>query len=292
MPRSYILDDVLGFESHPHEAFNMASFQYCLNSSTIKPTPILDKIRIAAKAGYEGIELWHDDIDLYLQSGGQLGDIRKALDDHGVHAPTTIYLKGWFDTTGEEHARELDEIKRRLAQTAAVGAPHAIAGPPAGKADHTLGAKNYFELLEIGRQFGVKPAMEYLGFVDDINSIEAAWDVIQQCGHPDATIVIDPFHCYRGGGPMASVGTLPADKIAVSHFNDSPASPAWNLLTDADRVMPGEGVCDLKLYCDGLKKIGYRRWLSLELFRPDLYERDALEVAQEGLEKMRAVAEA
>ena len=59
----------------------MASFQYCLNSSTIKPTPILDKIRIAAKAGYEGIELWHDDIDLYLQSGGQLADIRKALDD-------------------------------------------------------------------------------------------------------------------------------------------------------------------------------------------------------------------
>ena len=87
-------------------------------------------------------------------------------------------------------------------------------------------------------------------------------------------------------------GTLPADKIAVSHFNDSPASPASNLLTDADRVMPGEGICDLKLYCDGLRKIGYRRWLSLELFRPDLYERDALEVAQEGLEKMRAVAEA
>lgn len=269
----------------------MASFQYCLNSSTIKPTPILDKIRIASEAGYQGIELWHDDIDLYLQCGGQLADIRKALEDYGLKAPTTIYLKGWFDTTGEEHIRELDEIKRRLAQAAAVGAPHAIAGPPAGFADHELGARNYHELLEIGRQFGVKPAMEYLGFVDDINTIEAAWDVITKAHHPDATIVIDPFHCFRGGGPIKSVGNLPADKIAVSHFNDSPTMPAWNLLTDADRVMPGDGICDLKLYCQCLRDIGYHRWLSLELFRTDLYEQNPLDVAKLGLAKMRVVAE-
>ena len=269
----------------------MPSFQYCLNSSTIKPTPILEKIRIAAVAGYSGIELWHDDIDLHLQNGGQLTDIRKALDDHGLEAPTTIYLKGWFDTVGAERVRELDEIKRRLAQTAAVGAPHAIAGPPAGFADHQQGARNYHELLEIGRQFGVKPAMEYLGFVNDINTIEAAWEIVENSRHPDATIVIDPFHCFRGGGPISSVGKLPADRIAISHFNDSPATPAWNELTDADRVMPGDGICDLKLYCDSLKKIGYQRWLSLELFREDLYQRDPLDVARIGLEKMRAVAE-
>ena len=100
--------------------------------------------------------------------------------------------------------------------------------------------RNYHELLEIGRQFGVKPAMEYLGFVSDINTIEAAWEIIENSRHPDATIVIDPFHCFRGGGPIASVAKLPADRIAISHFNDSPATPAWNQLTDADRVMPGE----------------------------------------------------
>ncbi len=30
----------------------MADFIYCLNSSTIRPTPILDKIRIAGETGY------------------------------------------------------------------------------------------------------------------------------------------------------------------------------------------------------------------------------------------------
>jgi 2-keto-myo-inositol isomerase len=38
--------------------------------------------------------------------------------------------------------------------------------------------------------------------------------------------------------------------------------------------------------------IGYQGWLSLELFREDLWKRDPLEVARIGLEKMRAVVEA
>jgi len=41
-------------------------------------------------------------------------------------------------------------------------------------ADHDLGARNYRELLEIGLAMGVKPAMEFLGFVEDINTIEDA----------------------------------------------------------------------------------------------------------------------
>jgi sugar phosphate isomerase/epimerase len=41
-----------------------------------------------------------------------------------------------------------------------------------------------------------------------------------------------------------------------------------------------------------LAQIGFHGWLSLELFREDLWARDPLEVAQTGLEKMRAVVEA
>ena len=31
---------------------------YCLNTSTIKPQALLDKIRLVGEAGYDGIELW------------------------------------------------------------------------------------------------------------------------------------------------------------------------------------------------------------------------------------------
>src|SRR5260221_6301051 len=99
----------------------MADFLYCLNSSTIRPVPILKKIEIAGRAGYAAIELWHDDIDAHLARGGTLRDIRKALGDQRLVVPTTIYLKGWVETTGAAHAAGLEGCRRRLHQAVDAG---------------------------------------------------------------------------------------------------------------------------------------------------------------------------
>jgi 2-keto-myo-inositol isomerase len=269
----------------------MADFLYCLNSSTIRPVPILKKIEIAGKAGYTAIELWHDDIDAHLAAGGNLGEIRKALDDQNLDVPTTIYLKGWFETSGPARAAVLDECKRRMAQSVAVGALYVIAGPPAGAADHDQGAKHYRELLEIGRAMGVNPAMEFLGFVDDINTIEDALEIVTKADHPAGTLVLDPFHIFRGGGSPEGIARLRPEQIAIMHFNDAPASPPRAKQHDKDRVYPGDGHLDLARELALLRQIGYDRWLSLELFREDLWTRNPLEVARVGLDKMRAVAE-
>jgi 2-keto-myo-inositol isomerase len=269
----------------------MAAFKYALNSSTIRPTPIMDKIAIAGEAGYAGIELWHDDIDQYLQAGGTLADLRKAVDDRGLAVPTTIYLAGWFDTTGDEYLRGLDECKRRMAQSVALGAPYIIAGPPSGTSDYAIGAAHYHELLAIGRELGVMPVMEFLGFVEQLNTIEDALDVMLRADDDEATTVVDPFHIFRGGGSVESLAKLTERQIAVSHFNDVPASPARELQHDKDRLMPGDGEFDLRRYVDLLGQIGYNRFLSLELFREDLWEEDPREVARVGLDKMRSVVE-
>ena len=55
--------------------------------------------------------------------------------------------------------------------------------------------------------------------------------------------------------------------------------------------MPGDGIFDLARYCQLLREVGYTKWLSLELFREDLWQQDPEEVARVGLEKMKAVAE-
>lgn len=269
----------------------MADFIYCLNSSTIRPSPILEKIRIAGKVGYRAIELWHDDIDAYLSDSGTLADIKKALDDQQLQVPTTIYLKGWFETSGDDHRRALDECKRRMEQSVAVGAEFAIASPPMGHADYELGSKNYRELLETGFEIGVKPAMEFLGFVEELNTIEDALRVVEKADHPAGTVVLDPFHVFRGGGSVESISLLKGEQIAISHFNDTPATPPRAEQHDKDRVMPGEGHLDLKRYLQLLKQTGYDRWLSLELFREELWAKDPEAVARDGLERMRQVAE-
>lgn len=267
-------------------------FRYSLNSSTIRPTPILEKIRIAAEAGYEGIELWHDDIDRHTQSGGTLKDIRRAVDDHGLSVPTTVMLKGWCEPDGPELQKGLSECKRRLEQAAAVGAPYAVAGPPHGDVDFDLAGQRYAELFDIGLAVGVKPAMEYLGIAKSVNSIGAALRIMRNSGCPQATIVLDPFHDFRGGAGCEDIAQLRADQIAVCHFDDAPGDPPPQEQRDGHRVMPGEGVIDLARFLALLRQVGYEGWLSLELFREDLWQQPPLEVARKGLQKVRAVAEA
>lgn len=270
----------------------MSRFQYCLNASTIKTTPVLDQIDVAGKAGYAAIELWHDAIDAHLQRGGELSDIRHALDDHRLAVPTTIHLGNWFDAAPEHYAEVLDECKRRMNQSVVLGASHVIAGPTQGQADYQRGARRYCELLEIGRLLGVRPAMEFLGFAEQLNTIEAALRVMELSGHAEATIVLDPFHIFRGGGSVESIAKLEGKQIAVSHFNDAPSSPPRREQHDGDRVMPGDGHLDLRGYLELLTRVGYDRFLSLELFREDLWQKDPLEVASAGLAKMQEVAEA
>ncbi len=267
----------------------MPQFQLGLNTSTIRPAGLMDKIRIAAETGYSAIELWNDDLTAHEEQGGSLADVKKALDDHGLSVPTVIALHGWLNTAGTEHQEAIEEAKRRMAQAAAVGATYIISSPPRDVADLQLGGKNYRELLELGREFGVKPAMEFLGFVDGVNQVKHAWEVMEVADHPDSTIVLDPFHIYRGGGEIEDMEGIPGEKIAVFHFNDAPAEPARAEQSDADRVYPGDGILDLGRMITILKDAGYEGVISLELFNPNYWAQDPTEVARIGLEKMQAI---
>lgn len=267
----------------------MSPFRYCLNASTIRGTPLLQQLEVAADAGYGAIELWFADVDAHVAAGGSVEEVGRAVRDSGLVVPTMIYLGGWFDCAEAEWPAVRSASLRRLEQAALIGASFVIAGPPAGQADPELGARRYRELLEAGERIGARPAMEFLGFVEQYCTIESAQEVLTLAAHPAGTMVLDPFHIFRGGGSLESIASLPANQIAISHFNDTPASPSRYLQHDSDRVWPGTGHLDLKRYLQLLHRTGYDRWLSLELFREDLWRRDPAEVASEGLARMRAV---
>ena len=72
----------------------------CLNTSTIRPQPLLDKIRIASAAGYDGVELWINDIYEHVGRGGEVREIEQSLVDQGLEVPCTIALRGWGGGSG------------------------------------------------------------------------------------------------------------------------------------------------------------------------------------------------
>ncbi|MCA9094811.1 MAG: sugar phosphate isomerase/epimerase [Planctomycetaceae bacterium] len=268
------------------------SFLLCLNASTIRPTPLVEKLHVAARAGFGGIELWHNEIEEYLQQGGTLADLHERIQDLGLVVPSTINLKGWFDAkSDDDSAWEL--CRKRMSDAAILGVKYVVAGPPQSASDWERGAENYGKLVRMGREIGVLPSMEFLGFVEQIHTIESAQRIVRESKESGGTIVLDPFHVYRGGGSFDSVRGLNPDEISICHFNDTRFEIPQTEQTDADRVLPGEGELPLVEILRDLIRIGYRGALSLELFSPELWQLDPEVVARDGLERMqRMIADA
>jgi len=123
-------------------------FVLCLNASTIKPTPLLDKINLAGKHGFAGIELWINDVYEYVGQGGEVRDVEKAIADQGLIVPSTIALRGWGEASEQEYHLHTDEAKRRMELAARLGSPYIIATPPRGECDLSQITRRY---REIGR---------------------------------------------------------------------------------------------------------------------------------------------
>jgi sugar phosphate isomerase/epimerase len=269
----------------------VSAFVYSLNTSTIRPTPLLDKIRIAGMVGYRGIELWNDEVRAFLEQGGSLDDLRHALRDNGLTVVGMIALKGWITAEGTDSVPVLDDCRLRMEQAVALGSPYIVVTPPREIVNLEKASQRYGELLRIGRELGVVPAMEFLGFVEGIRTLAAAWAVAAGTGAPEACVVADVFHLLRGGGTVDDVLAISGDRLAIFHINDVPAVPPVGEQTDADRVMVGDGIANLPRLLAHLNTIGYRGPLSLELFHPGLWNEDPAEVARRGLDRIRTLVE-
>lgn len=262
----------------------------CLNTSTIRPASLPDKIDAAAAAGFRAVELWNPDVFAYLEAGGTLAEVRERLAGHGLTVPSMIAIMGFVGSEAPGRAERLQEARRRMEQARDLGAPFIVASPPPGRADLARCGEDYAGLLALGREIGIRPAMEFLGFVEHVNSIAAAREIMERSGDPSATIVIDWFHMVRGDGRdtiREDLRALRPEQIAIVHLDDVPFDRPFATMTDGDRVMPGDGDIPLDELFGILDEIGYRGPVSLELFSEALWARDPFTVAREGFEKSR-----
>lgn len=266
----------------------------CLNSSTIRPASLVDKVRVAAAAGYDGIELWIHELEEYAAGGGSLTDLGMTISDLGLFVPNIIGLWDCMPAEDEAWPASLEVQKRRMELAVQVGAQHiaAIPTPDRPGIDVLWAARRYRELLEVSLEIGLTAAVEFVGFFRGIHTLGQATAIGIEANHPRACMVADTFHLYRGGSMFQGINVLQGAFIAVCHFNDAPASPPQFEQGDSDRVYPGDGILPLVQFVRDLQRIGFTGPLSLELFRNELWQRDPLDVAREGIDRMIAVVEA
>lgn len=265
--------------------------KYCLNTSTIKPVRLLDKIQWVGEAGYDGIELWINDVFEYVARGGEVSDLEKALSDQGLIVPSVIAMRQWGDFEGWEHQLVLDEARRRFALGARLGAPFIVATPPLENPKTSHLATRYRELLEIGREEGIRPTFEYISFFNSVYTLNRAWEIVQEADDPDATLILDAFHNWNSNSTMQDLRAIPLERISHYHIDDAdPVKPSGSQ-KDPDRVMPGDGQIDLSAEIKVLREIGYDGTVSLELFNSDWWAKNPQETLKIGLERMKSLFE-
>lgn len=259
-----------------------------LNTSTIRPAPLETKIEAAVAAGYDGIELWIDDLENYENEGGNLEALGKRIRDRGLFVPNVIGLWGSIPADPAQWEASLGPTRNRMRIMAAVGSQHAACIPPGRPADidRKWCADRYRDLVHIGRdEYGISVAFEFIGFIESIHRFGDAAGIAIDANIPEACLVMDTFHMYRGGSGFDGLRHIQGDFIAVFHLNDVPAEPPREEMADRHRVFPGDGVLPLASVFQQLKKIGYAGALSLELFNEEHYQQDPMEVAETGLAK-------
>jgi sugar phosphate isomerase/epimerase len=271
----------------------MASFRYCFNTSTIRgqKLTLVEEIDIAAKAGYQAIEPWIREIETHVEKGGSLADLKKRIADHGLSVESAIGFAEWIVDDEARRTRGLEQARRDMDLVQQIGGTR-IAAPPAGATDvanidYLKVAERYRALLALGDHIGVVPQVEVWGFSKCCNRLGQAVLVAIESAHPDACVLPDVYHLYKGGSDFAGLHLLSSAAVHVFHMNDYPANPPRQTIRDGDRVYPGDGVAPLAEIMQSLQKIDFNGYLSIELFNETYWRQDPLEVARTALAKMQ-----
>jgi sugar phosphate isomerase/epimerase len=272
-------------------------FKYCLNTSTIRGQKLgLTKmIETAAKAGFDSLELWVMDVKAYKEQGASMPALKKLIDDSKLTVEDAIGFAPWMVDDEAQRTAGFIQMKEEMLLMAEIGCKR-IAAPSSGvKPDAQLDfykvGERYKKLIDLGRETGVKPLLEFWGGSPVFYHFGQALMACAAANDPDVNILPDVYHLFRGGSNFDCLKMVNGRMIDVIHINDYPGNVARTEQNDSHRVYPGDGVAPFKQIMTDLANMGGTKVLSLEVFNKDYWAQDPLTVCKTGLEKMKKVVE-
>ncbi|MBL7698193.1 MAG: sugar phosphate isomerase/epimerase [Chitinophagaceae bacterium] len=287
-----LLPDFLGAMSAPAKDKN---FIYCLNTATIREhnLGLVGELEAASAAGYDGVEIWMDTLQAYLDKGGKLADLRKRLNDLDLAVEGAIGFATWISNDDTQRKKAIEQLKKEMDLLAEIGCKR-TAAPPAGETDKPgldlrKAAERYRIILELGDKTGVVPHLELWGFSANLNKLGEVMFVAIESGHPSARVLLDNYHLYKGGSSIESLKLVNPYAVEVLHVNDYPANFPRATITDADRTYPGDGVSPIRDVLKALKSDSRPLVISLEVFNKEYYKQKASSVLSTGIDKMKNV---
>ena len=241
-----------------------------LTEKDYSPFDFKARAESAARAGFNGMGLWHTDLLRILETRS-LKEMKQILDDNGLVHLELEFLTDWF-VDGEKKAQS-DILKRKLLTTAeALGARHLKVGDLQKQiTPMPLLIDAFAALCADAANHGTRVVFEFMPFAM-ISTLPDALAMVQGAGAKNGGLCIDLWHVSKLRIPFQELARIPLKYILAVELNDGTFEAPWSLHEDTinHRRLCGEGEFDVKGFIATLQKAGYKGPWGIEVLNEEL----------------------
>jgi len=267
--------------------------RFALCNEMFEKSTMAEVCSIISKLGYQGIEIAPYTLAATADAvtAAQRAQIRQVIKDNGLEAVGLHWLlaktTGFHMTTPDNavYRRTKDYFNVLIQLCHDLGGKVMVIGSPKQRSlvDGQTYAGAWKRAVEMfggacdkARDAGVTLCIEPLGKTetDFVNTVAEGLKMMREINHPNFKVHLDVKAMAAEGQPSIPeiIRSVKAKEIGHFHVND------------ANLYGPGMGDVDYGPIADAVREIGWKRWLSVEVFK---YDPDPTTIARRSIEYLK-----
>jgi 4-hydroxyphenylpyruvate dioxygenase len=264
----------------------LASFAKSIATVSLSGT-LPEKLEAAAAVGFDGVEIFENDLLTY---DGSPADIRRIAEGLGLEITIFQPFRDFEAMPDNIRARNLDRAERKFDIMQALGTDLVLVCSnvqPSSIDDDAKAAADLAEMAERAAKRGLRVGYEALAWGRHINTWRHAWDIVQRADHPALGLIVDSFHTLSINDDPSGIADVPGDRIFFVQLADAPLLKMDVLSWSRHfRNFPGQGELPVNNFLRAVLASGYNGPLSLEIFNDDFRAAPARQTARDGLRSL------
>ncbi|GAA2362009.1 sugar phosphate isomerase/epimerase and 4-hydroxyphenylpyruvate domain-containing protein [Saccharopolyspora halophila] len=251
-----------------------------------------DKLAAAAVAGFDGVEIFENDLVASANSPVEIGEYCRDL---GLSVDLYQPFRDFEAVPPAQLADNLRRAERKFDVMEQLGTDLVLVCStvsPTAVDDDELAAEQLRALAERAAARGMRVAYEALAWGRFVNTYEHSWRIVRRADHPALGVCLDSFHVLSRDGDPALIRTIPGDKLFYLQLADAPRLDMDVLQWSRHhRLFPGQGSFDLTTFAANALEAGYAGPLSLEVFNDVFRQADPRPAAVDAMRSLRLLEE-
>ncbi|MDG6402310.1 TIM barrel protein, partial [Pseudomonas quasicaspiana] len=226
-----------------------------------------EKLEAIAAAGFDGVEIFENDLLYY---DGSPRHVRQICADLGIAITLFQPFRDFEGCRRDRLPRNLDRAERKFDLMQELGTDLVLVC--SNSAADSLGDEHILrdDLAMLAERAGARQlrvGYEALAWGRHVNTWQQVWNLVKQVDHPALGVLLDSFHTLSLKGDPSAIAQIPGDKIFFVQMADAPIL-AMDVMEWSRhfRCFPGQGEFDLPGFLAPILKTGYTGPLSLEIF--------------------------